>query len=252
MDKVKRPFQTKYYRVIDGVRYDRSLIELVESFTAGSSANILSEAEVKALAAATHDAYRVTAIEKQTLAYIRRNYTFFGAANQWWDQNVQLGESIQQSIFKVKERLGVPGLRVEFTEQERLRQLQNSNNSLSFLEALQRAINSLFNDTNDVESPRTLVMELFGLDPAHDPIAATQLDEKMRQYFNTGRLGLLPEYDPNDETSWENLPYPIPENRELVSANWIFVCALPDLSDHIFWAIVDRAGEMAAYNYGFN
>ncbi len=252
MDKEKRPFQTKYYRVIDGARYDRSLIELVESFTAGSSANILSEAEVKALAAAVHDAYRVTAIEKQTLAYIRRNYTFFGAANQWWDQNVQLGESIQQSIFKIKQNLGVPGLRVEFIESERLRQLQNFNNSLSFMEALQRAILSLLNDANDVESPRALTMEVFGLDPATDPTAAGQIDEKLRQYLNTGRIGLLPEYDPNDEASWENLPYNIPENRESVSANWIFVCSLPDLSDHIFWVIVDRAGEMAAYNYGFN
>lgn len=252
MEQEKQEFQTKYYRVIDGIKYDRSLIELVESFTAGSSANILSLAEVQALVAASHDANRVTETEKQTLAYIRRNYTFYGPANAWWDQNVQLGESLQQSIFKLKQNLGIPGLRIEFQEAERLRQLKDFNNDLSFMEGLERAIQSLLNDDAQEESPRNLIMEVFDLHPDQNPEATALIEEKLQQFFNTGHLGLLPNYDPNNEASWEKLPYNIPENRELVSANWIFVCSLPELSDHIYWAIVDRSGVNRAYNYGFN
>ena len=45
--------------------------------------------------------------------------------------------------------------------------------------------------------------------------------------------------------------YP-PENGESVNDNWVFMLQLPTLSDHLFWAIVDRNGVKETYNYGFN
>ena len=43
-----------------------------------------------------------------------------------------------------------------------------------------------------------------------------------------------------------------PEEGEPLSRNWIFVLQAESLSDHIQWAIVDRAGVEPTYNYGFN
>jgi hypothetical protein len=45
--------------------------------------------------------------------------------------------------------------------------------------------------------------------------------------------------------------YP-PEQGENAQDNWVFVLHIPSLSDHIYWAIVDRQGKVAPYLYGFN
>ena len=43
-----------------------------------------------------------------------------------------------------------------------------------------------------------------------------------------------------------------PENRESLAESWSFYLSMDALSDHLFWAIVDRSGAQPAYNYGFN
>lgn len=44
----------------------------------------------------------------------------------------------------------------------------------------------------------------------------------------------------------------MPEGGESVVDNWVFRLYIPNLSDHIYWAVVDQTGARAAYNYGFN
>jgi len=56
-----------YYKVIDGVRYDRELIDMAEAAT--KSAGVVSEEEAKAIWEAAQDGKGVTACEKRTLEY---------------------------------------------------------------------------------------------------------------------------------------------------------------------------------------
>ncbi|MFM8270077.1 MAG: hypothetical protein ACKN9V_07800 [Pseudomonadota bacterium] len=42
------------------------------------------------------------------------------------------------------------------------------------------------------------------------------------------------------------------EHGERVENNWIIELRIPSLSDHLFFAIVDRTGKNPVYNYGFN
>jgi hypothetical protein len=242
----------KYYEIIDGQRYDRALLEMADSFMGKSSASVISEAEARAIAAAIHDSNRVTQIEKSTLAYIRRNYAFTNTAEQWWDQNIQITENLAQRIFDIVQSAGVPGLRVEVNRRNLSEQVALDNNRISFEESLRRALHSLLNEGEDVESPRSLVIEVFALSPESTPDFEAVVFDHLARFFNTGTLTLVPIYDPEDEASWDRIPVALPESRERVEDNWIFALSLPDLSDHVYWAIVDRTGEKPAYNYGFN
>jgi hypothetical protein len=47
------------------------------------------------------------------------------------------------------------------------------------------------------------------------------------------------------------LVYP-PEQGEKYDKNWIFVLRIPSLSDHIYWIVVDKKGEIPPFVYGFN
>ncbi len=247
-NKKSRP----YYKIIDGKRFDLALLNQVDTYISSASGNALSEAEVRAIGEAIKDSHQVTQIEKNTLEYIRSNYPLSAKAAKWWDENIKISDNLQQRIFLIKTRQRVPGLTIEFDQKERFRQTNFGNNKLVFEEALAKALATLLASKNDAETPYNLVNELFSNIPAEAPDREDQVMDQVRIFFNTGRLGLLPEYDLNDPESWENLPYSIPEGNELVEDNWIFVLSLPDLSDHIYWAIVDRTGEKPAYAYGFN
>jgi len=240
-----------YYKIIDGQRYDLALLQQVDTYISNASGNALSEAEVKAIGEAIHDSNRVTQIEKNTLEYIRSNYPFSAKAAKWWDDNIKISENLQQRIFIIKTRHHVPGLQVLFDQGDRIRQTNIPDNKMGFEEALSDALNCFLTYTENAETPLNLVKEVSTAD-VHAADYLQQLEVQLQRYFNTGRIGLMPAYDVTNADSWENLPYNVPENRESVDENWIFVLSLPDLSDHIYWAIVDRTGEKPAYCYGFN
>jgi len=62
-----------YYKIIDGVKYDRGLLELVEKFAADGQ---VGYPEAKKLWADAQDGNKVTDIEKATLKYAMDNYKF--------------------------------------------------------------------------------------------------------------------------------------------------------------------------------
>lgn len=242
----------EYYRVIDGRRYDAALLAQVDTYLSNSSGNTLSEAEVRALGEAVKDANRITAVEKATLEYIRSNFPMNAKAIAWWDKNIQILNNLAQRIYKIKENNGIPGIQVEFDDAERLRQTNFPDNKIAFEEALAKALPALLSDKSTGETPYNLVSEIFGSSLPKAPDQKSQLMQKVREFANTGRIGLIPQYDPEDMESWNALPYPVPEDRELVEDNWIFASSFPDLSDHIYWVIVDRSGKKETYVYGFN
>ena len=112
---------------------------------------------------------------------------------------------------------------------------------VTFLDGLAKAIVSFLSDGSDIESPFALIKEepsIFGLPQNPDDAAVTQV---VRDYMNrdTAVMTLVS----RGQT---------PEQGESVAENWIFRLTLGDLSDHIFWAIVDRQAVRPTYNYGFN
>ena len=70
-----------YYKVVDGKKYKRSLLEYCAS-AADSNGNINLE-EAKEIFRLIADGDTYTDIEKDTMAYVRKQYKFTEAANNW-------------------------------------------------------------------------------------------------------------------------------------------------------------------------
>ncbi len=78
-----------YYVEMDGVKCDRGLIELADGAVAGEGDGRISMEDAKALLAKVKDASAYTDIEKDTMAYIRDNYKFTEAADEWFRTEIR-------------------------------------------------------------------------------------------------------------------------------------------------------------------
>ncbi|MEZ4891143.1 MAG: hypothetical protein R2779_11530 [Crocinitomicaceae bacterium] len=78
-----------YYKTIDGKKYDGTLIELADELTAGSGDGRISMADAEKLLAAVKDGDSYTDIEKETMAYLRENYKWTEAADEWFRTEIR-------------------------------------------------------------------------------------------------------------------------------------------------------------------
>ena len=74
------------YKTIDGVKYEKELLDLAKKHTIGVGEGKLSKAEVADLLQSASDGQGVTDTEKQTLAFIRNNFEFTEAAAKDFDE----------------------------------------------------------------------------------------------------------------------------------------------------------------------
>ena len=74
------------YKTIDGVKYEKELLDLAEKHTTGVGEGKLSKDEVADLFKSASDGQGVTDTEKQTLAYIRKSFEFTDAAARDFDE----------------------------------------------------------------------------------------------------------------------------------------------------------------------
>ncbi len=73
-----------YYKTIDGKKYDGELIEMAEKMTKGTNDGRISMADAEKLYASVKDGDSYTDIEKDTIAYIRENFKWTDAADEWF------------------------------------------------------------------------------------------------------------------------------------------------------------------------
>ena len=78
-----------YYKVINGKRYDRQMLEIAETATAGQGDGRISLADAQRLIKAVVDGGSYTDVEKQTMAYIRDNYRFTDEADAWFRAEIR-------------------------------------------------------------------------------------------------------------------------------------------------------------------
>lgn len=74
-----------YYKTIDGKKYDGELIELADKLTNNKAANNpISKADAAELLEAVKDGDSYTDVEKDTVAYLRKEYTWTDASDEWF------------------------------------------------------------------------------------------------------------------------------------------------------------------------
>lgn len=78
-----------YYKTIDGKKYDGELIELAEKLTAGAGDGRLSKADAEQILEAVKDGNSYTDIEKDTVKYLRENYKWTDAADEWFRTEIR-------------------------------------------------------------------------------------------------------------------------------------------------------------------
>lgn len=74
------------YVTIDGKKYEKELLDLAKKHTTGAGEGKLSKDEVADLFKSAADGQGVTDTEKNTLAYIRKNFEFTAAAAKDFDE----------------------------------------------------------------------------------------------------------------------------------------------------------------------
>lgn len=147
----------------------------------------------------------------------------------------------------VHNEYSLPNLTVIIPVEALCDQLQNLDSHVDFLSSVSLALNSLINDTSDIESPLSIATDaafnelgIAHIIPVPDLVKA-KAKEILLTHLNksSSKIELLP----RSET---------PEGGESVDENWIFHLKVAELSDHSYWAVVHRSGRVRAYNYGFN
>ncbi len=79
-----------YYKTIDGKKYDGEIIELADKLTNNNAGNNpISKADAEELLAAVKDGNSYTDIEKDTMAYVRDNYKWTEAADEWFRTEIR-------------------------------------------------------------------------------------------------------------------------------------------------------------------
>ena len=117
--------------------------------------------------------------------------------------------------------------------------------SVGFMSALEQAMTSFLSDDDDLESP--LGVASFVAEVTWEP------DNPEGQTFEEATLAVLIDHLNRSSASISLVPIgQTAEYGESVTDNWVFFLTIDELSDHLYWAIVDRQGVSATYNYGFN
>jgi hypothetical protein len=78
-----------YYKTIDGKKYDGELIELAEKLTSGGGDGRISKEDAAQLLDAVKDGNSYTDIEKDTMSYIRDNFKWTEAADDWFRAEIR-------------------------------------------------------------------------------------------------------------------------------------------------------------------
>ena len=143
-------------------------------------------------------------------------------------------------IAKALTDFGISKARVEISDADIKAQEALSGNRVKFEPALRAALQSFLNDDGG-ESPLDIIAN-FEREDMPDGCGTLSTEKK--------RLVCLVN---SSETTIGMLKIgSSAEQGEAVKDYWIFTMSLPQLSDHGHWAIVDRKGQEATYNYGFN
>ncbi|MEO1714614.1 MAG: hypothetical protein AAFU60_14885, partial [Bacteroidota bacterium] len=222
-----------YYQIIDGLRYDRKILEEAERSVAGAGDGRISQADAERLLPLFGDMGDITIIEERTLQYLLEQYNWTTSAQDWFLEKVNriskqssLGPMLQHIM---QSEYGFQTFPFDYFPNEALQQLLDQENKVSLPDALRQALDSLINDTSEKSFT-----------------SIGYSDEPPKEFLEGGRLVLLPG---NISSEPALSSFPAPNQGESIRKNWIFGLELFDLTDDIFWMIVARDGSKPAYNY---
>ncbi len=227
-----------YYKIINGVRYDRELLDNANRLVQGKGDGRISEKDIKELFDMALDSKNVTKVEQQTLSYIKDNFNLTEKALSWLDEQDFLFSGLEKSVHKVvRKEFGLDKLELDIDMDEIDRQ-EALGGKFFFEEALADGLELLaqINNYRGFISP----YELFSLNEEKDSFEAAL------EVINQGKLYLLPINYKEHFNKGEFL-YEIPRDNLKVSDYWIFGLELPQLPNYRIFAFKERNGRYGSY-----
>ncbi len=156
-------------------------------------------------------------------------------------------DDARNAVNAIRGELGLTGAKIALSADIVCEIESSEEGAVDVVAAARKAINSFLTDSRDIESPLALAIEVAfneaGL-PVSEPVPP-EVAESARQM-------LLAELASSKTTVRLTKAGDEAEHGEKSGPNWVFRMTSKGLSDHIFWAIVDRSGKVPVYNYGFN
>ena len=83
VENLRKYIKSSYYKIIDGVNYDRSLLLLADNLVKGQGDGRISENDMKKLVLSALDNNRITDCEKNTLKFITTEFNTTDNANEY-------------------------------------------------------------------------------------------------------------------------------------------------------------------------
>ena len=84
-ENLNKYMRTSYYEIIDGVKYDRSLLLKADNLVKGQGDGRISEEDMKQLIKDSADNNKITDVEKATLFYVSKKYNTTEKAKEYLD-----------------------------------------------------------------------------------------------------------------------------------------------------------------------
>ena len=88
VENLRKYIKSSYYKIIDGVSYDRSLLLLADNLVKGQGDGRISENDMKKLVTSALDGNRITECEKKTLKFISKQYNTTDNAKEYLSKNI--------------------------------------------------------------------------------------------------------------------------------------------------------------------
>ncbi|MEL6253308.1 MAG: hypothetical protein AAFR87_14955 [Bacteroidota bacterium] len=232
---VKREEIKSYYKVIDGLRYDRKVLNEADRLVEGKGDGRISKEDAELLLPLFGDFGDITIVEERTLKYLQENYNWTSAAEEYFLKGfdpISKQSSVEGALTHiVRSEFGLKQMGFAYFKTEALQQMLDYENKVSLPDALQKALFNLLNTNEELS---------FG------DMVPKYTSDPLKTFLEGGRLVLLPG-DMSSEKTFPN--FPSPPRGESLQQNWIFGLELFDMTDDIFWIIVPRNGEGEVYNY---
>ncbi|MER3482837.1 MAG: hypothetical protein C4332_06475 [Meiothermus sp.] len=141
--------------------------------------------------------------------------------------------ALHQQIERLLKTLEIPDLAVEIPEH-----IADEN---ALLEAVDAALCSFLEDGEDDESPLALIQADPQTYDLSDEPDQEEIRGAVRNFMNAG--------DSTFSLITPDSPLR-PEGGESPEKYWVFLLEMPSLSEHRWWAVVNKNKRSDAYNYG--
>lgn len=234
------------YRTIDGVLYERKLLDAADKMMSVDQKNGISLRETKWLYVIALDHGFVTEIERRTLEHILTNYKIHPDAETWLSDRIEQETPMQRGIKRtIREAAEFPNLSWEIADSEVDAQ-QAINGNVPLLNALFEVLHSFLHQMESSYSPRDILSEEMGLDLEDRDLITDYLREKI----DSGTIYLFPR-DYKLAISKEEFPFQLQDFTNEFKAYWMFGLKMPDLPNYEFTGYVSRDDLHDTYNEGW-